>query len=87
MFNFTRAALQLEKAAKCASEIRSEELTANHLAKAEKLILGVTFNISETRALISMYDRVLVGAANLGGSIPVKPHCEEMKQLLQASML
>jgi hypothetical protein len=87
MFNFTRAALQLEKAAKCASAIRSEELTANHLAKAEKLIMGVTFNISETRALISMYDRVLVGAANLNGRIPIKQHCEEMKQLLQASML
>jgi len=67
MFSFTRAALQLENAAKCASALKSEELTANHLAKAEKLIMGVTFNMSETRALISMYDRVLVAAANLGG--------------------
>ena len=87
MFNFTRAALQLEKAEKCAAAIRSEELTASHLAKAEKLIMGVTFNMSETRALISMYDRVLTAAANLDEKIPIKQHCQEMKQLLQASMI
>ena len=86
--NYTMlSGLQLERAAKCASALGSEELAANHLAKAEKLIIGVTFNISETRALISMYDRVLVVAASLGGRIPIKQHCEEMKRLLEASML
>jgi predicted dienelactone hydrolase len=87
MFNFTRAALQLEKAAKCASDVRDDVLTANHLAKAEKLIMGVSFNMSETRALISMYDRVLTAAASLGGTIPIKEHCEQIKQLLYESML
>ena len=87
MFRFTRAALQLEKAAKCAAEIKSEELAASHLAKAQKLIIGSIFNSSETHALISMYDRVHTSAASLSGKIPIRPHCEEMKQLLEASML
>lgn len=79
--------MRLEKAAKCASEIRSEKLAAHHLAKAEKLIIGVVFNTSQIRALISMYDRVQLAASKLGGTIPIKQHCEEMKQLLRASIV
>jgi hypothetical protein len=53
--------------------MRSDVLTANDLGKAEKLIMGVTFNLSETRALISMYDRVLIAAASLGMWFRIAP--------------
>ena len=86
MFNFTRAALELEKAAKCASDMRSEKLAAHHLGKAERLIMGKVFNDSEIRALTTMYDRVHSAAEHLSETIPLKRHCEEMKALLQQSI-
>jgi hypothetical protein len=66
---------------------QERQLTARHLAKAQKLILGVIFNTSQAPALTSMYDRVQLAAFNLGATIPIKEHCEEMKPLLPASMV
>jgi hypothetical protein len=85
MFNFTRAALSLEQAAKFAAS-GNEHMTATSLGKAERLILNTQFNFNQLRALVSLYDRVLVAAPNLEGAIPIRGNCEEMKSLLRQSM-
>lgn len=86
MFNFTRAGLSLEQAAKSAA-IGDDRLTAHYLGKAERLILKSRFNDIEVSALIALYDRVLAAALNLSGTIPIRQNCEEMKKLLQQSIL
>lgn len=85
MFNFTRAALNLEKAAESA-ERKDERFAAHYLGKAERLIMGRVFNDCEIRGLTAMYDRILAALGALPGPIPIKKHCEEMKVLLVESM-
>lgn len=85
MFNFTRAALSLEKAAESA-ERSDERLTAHYLGKAERLIVGRVFHHTEIRGLTTMYNRILAATDNFSGTIPIKLHCEDMKALLNKSM-
>lgn len=80
---YTRAALHLEKAAKYASQSQNELLTARHLAKAERLILGRSFTENEVLTLIYLYDQVLAASTNLEGTIPIRQNCEEMKKMLE----
>jgi len=86
LIRYTRAAIQLEKAAKCASQTKNELLTARHLAKAERLILGYKFNANEFLTLIYLYDQVLAAINGLDGTIPIKQHCEEMLEILKTPM-
>jgi len=83
MFDYIRIGFLLERAAKCASERKNEELTANFLAKAERLVHKSRLNIHEANAIITLYDRVIIAAANPQGTIPIKEHCEEMKGFLR----
>lgn len=80
--NWSRAALALEKAAKSAAS-RDERMTAHYLVKAHRLVLKLRCNLSETRALISLYDRVLDAAQGIGGTMPIRQNCEEMKKMLE----
>lgn len=82
MFNFTRAALGLEQAAKTLAS-GDERMTAYHLGKAERLILKTRFNVNEVRALIALYDRVIPASQQLSGTIPIKQNCDEMKKILR----
>ena len=82
MFNFTRAALGLEQAAKALAS-GDERITAHHLGKAERIILKSRFNANEVRALIALYDRVIPVAQQLSGTIPIKQNCDQMKTILR----
>jgi len=86
VIRYSRAALRLEKAAKCASQTQNELLTARHLAKAERLILGYRFNANEVLTLIYLYDQVLAAATCLEGTIPIRQNCQEMQRMLRDSM-
>ncbi len=86
MFNFIRIARHLEQAAKCASEFRDEKLVASYLGKAEALGQKSRLNWNEVRAVISLYDRVILAAADLNGTIPIREHCEELKSKYQSYM-
>jgi hypothetical protein len=84
MFEFIKwnvAALALESAAKSAAS-GDERTTAHHLDKAMRQIQGARFNLMQVRALISLYDRVLVAAQSLTGTLPIR-HCGEMKKYLE----
>ena len=84
MFEFIKwnvAAMALESAAKSAAS-GDEDVTARHLDKALRQIQGTHFNLMQVRALISLYDRVLVAGQSLAGTFPIR-HCAEMKKYLE----
>jgi hypothetical protein len=83
MFNFARAARSLEQAAESAGRTSSERIVASHLGKAERLILKSRLNLNEVSALILLYDRVLLAADHLTGTIPIQENCEQMKAILR----
>lgn len=82
MFNFTRAGLNLEQAAKALAS-GDERTTAHYLGKAERLILKSRFNVHEIGALIALYDRVIPSGQQLSGTIPIRQNCDEMKKVLR----
>lgn len=85
MFDFIKwnvAALALESAAKSAAS-GDERMTAHHLDKVRRVLLGTRFNLNQVRALISLYDRVLAAAQGLSGTTPIRQNCEEMKKILE----
>ena len=84
MFEFIKwsvAALALENAAKSAAS-GDARMTAHHLDTALRQVQGARFNLTQVRALVSLYDRVLGASLSLTSTLSIR-HCEEMKKYLE----